>query len=333
MIQRSVSLFALAALMMCSSVTYAWNNTGHMVIAEIAYQNLTEPQRLAVADILKQHPHYKLFLSADLPAGVSEEEWAFCRAATWPDWVRSSRPGDKQFKDATITHYSHSTWHYENLQFVADHRPDAATTQPAVATTQPVTREVNLLQALADNRALLADANTPAADRAVALCWVLHLTGDLHQPLHAATMFSSRFPQGDKGGNDQCLYTPAGVSNLHAIWDEALGTAQTFTAVAFLARDITRDARNDLTKLDEFRLHKTFPEWADESHDLAVGFVYLDGRLQTALMKDYQAKTITLTDVPNAPPMYLENVRDVGRTRIALAGARLGEMLQGILQK
>jgi len=330
MIQRILKFTACLCVLASASVSLAWNNTGHMVIAEIAYKNLTEPERAAIAEILKQHPHYKLYLTADLPNGVSEEEWAFVRAATWPDWVRPSRPGDKQFKDATITKYGHSSWHYTNLPYNVDRRTDAAT-QPAAS--QPASKDVDVLEALADNRALLADPNTPAPDRAVALCWVLHLVGDLHQPLHAATMYSSRYPQGDKGGNEQALSTPAGVYNLHAIWDELLGTAQTYTAIHFLAGDITRDARNDLEKQDDYRKHKTFPQWAEESHDLAVSFAYLDGHLSTGTMKEYQSKTLSASDVPPAPPMYLENARDVARLRVALAGARLSDILQAALRK
>src|SRR5207249_4653495 len=52
-----------------------------------------------------------------------------------------------------------------------------------------------------------ADATDP--DRAVALCWLLHLVGDLHQPLHGTSLIASSDtydpplepPHGDKGGN------------------------------------------------------------------------------------------------------------------------------------
>ncbi len=306
-----------------------------MVVAEIAYQNLTEAERTQIAELLKEHPHFKQFLSTDVPKGVTEVEWAFLRAATWPDWVRSSRPGDKQYKDPKITKYNRPSWHYMNDPFMADSKSDTTqpTTMPVAVTSPPTTKEVNILEALADNRAILADATAPVADRAVALCWLIHLTGDLHQPLHAASMFSSRFPQGDKGGNDQAVNTGTNVMNLHALWDDLLGTAQNYTAISFLAGDILRDARCDPEKRDDYLKHKTFPEWAEESHDLAVSFVYLDGNISTALMKDYQSKKITVSDVPGVPPMYLENARDVARVRVALAGARLADVLKATLKK
>ncbi len=317
-----------------SSASFAWNNVGHMVVAEITYKNLSDAERTQIAEILKEHPHYKVFLTADVPKGVNEDEWAFLKAATWPDWVRPSRAGDKQYKDPKITKFNRPTWHYMNDPFVLEAKSD--TTQPAtkpVAASQPTTKEVNILEALADNRAILADTTAPAADRAVALCWVLHLTGDLHQPLHAASMISARFPQGDKGGNDQAVNTGAGVLNLHKVWDDLLGTAQNYTAVSFMAGDVLRDPRCDVQKHDDYRKHQTPAEWAEESHQLAVSLVYLEGNLSTAVMSDYQSKKIADTEVPGLPTMYLENARDVARVRVALAGERLADVLKAAMKK
>lgn len=38
-------------------------------------------------------------------------------------------------------------------------------------------------------------------ERAAATTWLLHLVGDIHQPLHASTRYSENFPTGDRGGN------------------------------------------------------------------------------------------------------------------------------------
>ena len=39
-------------------------------------------------------------------------------------------------------------------------------------------------------------------EKAIYLTWLMHLVGDIHQPLHCAAVFSEQFPNGDKGGND-----------------------------------------------------------------------------------------------------------------------------------
>ena len=78
----------------------------------------------------------------------------------------------------------------------------------------------NVLQAIAFNREKLAHGQP--AEQAVALCWLLHTIGDLHQPLHATAAFSSPAfdpasdPHGDQGGNAIHL---GEHRNLHALWD------------------------------------------------------------------------------------------------------------------
>src|SRR5947209_3379377 len=80
-----VSLFPVFAL--------AWNDTGHMTVAEVAWRRLSKTERIAVGKVLRQHPHYSLFLTNGLKAGVEETEWTFLKAATWPDFVRSTNHG------------------------------------------------------------------------------------------------------------------------------------------------------------------------------------------------------------------------------------------------
>ena len=39
-------------------------------------------------------------------------------------------------------------------------------------------------------------------EKAIYLTWLMHLVGDIHQPLHCTAVFREQFPNGDKGGND-----------------------------------------------------------------------------------------------------------------------------------
>src|SRR4051812_37785494 len=75
----------------------AWHKDGHMAVARVAWQELSKEQKGRCTQILKAHvhddiDHYKVFLAADRPTKsdvqIGEDEWAFARAATWPDWVR-----------------------------------------------------------------------------------------------------------------------------------------------------------------------------------------------------------------------------------------------------
>ncbi len=78
----------------------AWHKDGHMAVARIAWQQLDQKQKDWATRILKAHAHdgldhYQLFLTAGRPTRPGEEipvdEWAFARAAAWPDWVRDPR--------------------------------------------------------------------------------------------------------------------------------------------------------------------------------------------------------------------------------------------------
>src|SRR5207253_3232651 len=72
--------------------------------------------------------------------------------------------------------------------------------------------------------ATLADSSAADTTRAVALAWVVHLVGDIHQPLHSSSRVTPAepLPKGDEGGNTFHLDDNR---NLHAYWDRILDEA------------------------------------------------------------------------------------------------------------
>src|SRR6202021_3878931 len=88
----------------------------------------------------------------------------------------------------------------------------------------------NIVEALTKNVADLKDPKVSASDKAVALCWILHLCGDIHQPLHATELFSPQFPTGDQGGNQFIILRDPPYAdsraNLHFVWDSLPGDYQ-----------------------------------------------------------------------------------------------------------
>jgi hypothetical protein len=63
---------------------------------------------------------------------------------------------------------------------------------------------VNILTALAENERVVKNEND-AERRAIALAWLFHLLGDIHQLLHTAQLFTVDYPKGDRGGNEICV--------------------------------------------------------------------------------------------------------------------------------
>jgi hypothetical protein len=62
--------------------------------------------------------------------------------------------------------------------------------------------------------------------RAVALCWVCHLVGDGHQPLHTVKLLTTQFPapEGDRGGTRFYIRVREGARtiSLHTFWDDLI---------------------------------------------------------------------------------------------------------------
>jgi hypothetical protein len=300
---------------------FCWNHTGHKVVAELAWRDLSAGQRKAAGDLLRQHPHYALLLATNVPAGVDTNEWAFLNAAVWPDMVRPARGEDRE-KPAEITKYHRSPWHYINIPYVW---PSDSSKISASSFTTPPT---NILWALSNQLDVLRDPKASAPDRAVSLCWVLHLVGDLHQPLHAATMLSEKFPRGDMGGNSLGVHDGHAPLNLHSFWDQILGDSDTYIGITLLSDIIVFASQNEPTKMSEYKHDKTIGSWADESFAAAIAFAYDEGHLQFVDARDSQSGKVRAADVPHLKATYIINANDVSRRRISLAGKRLGDLLK-----
>ena len=69
---------------------------------------------------------------------------------------------------------------------------------------------VNILSAMVENQQIVTNETNPER-KAIALAWLFHLAGDIHQPLHTAQLFTVDYPHGDRGGNEICVWvTQAG---------------------------------------------------------------------------------------------------------------------------
>ena len=174
-----------------------------------------------------------------MPKGLNEDgeaRWLLCRASVWPDMLRNDRENQPSYppQPARQGSYHRGVWHYIDtpLVIVADGTGDdqlkalkekARAGQHLLTDAPAKERNVaNALQAIAFNRDKFVHGKP--AEQAVALCWLLHVLGDIHQPLHASAAFSAvaldpvTHPAGDKGGNAIGL---GEHGNLHALWDAA----------------------------------------------------------------------------------------------------------------
>ncbi|GJG86037.1 hypothetical protein tb265_12180 [Gemmatimonadetes bacterium T265] len=204
-----------AALALTPAPARAWDDVGHMAIAIVAWRHMTPAARArAVALLRAAPPGAGLAQLRPNEGGPEARDLAlFARAATWADVVRDRRDSVRY---AT---YHHATWHYLSWYW----RPDSAG-HPVVVTGLPTDSE-NVVERIAALRPTLADASRPAESRAVALAWVLHLVGDIHNPVHTASRVTPTYPDGDRGGNAVHLLGDGRSTNLHAVWDDLFDDA------------------------------------------------------------------------------------------------------------
>lgn len=312
----TLSLVALLALPVARAM--AWNAVGHSTIDLIAYRALPAEQRAKLDAILKQHPQYKDVLLAGCPEGANKEEYAFAKAGTWPDIVRDRN------NPMNPTHH-HGEWHYTDVPYFAD-GDDKTYDYKAVGPTKPG-MPYDAVSAWKYNLARLDDPKVSPGERAVALCWVLHLGGDIHQPCHCVSLFSAAMPKGDKGANS--FYFDTGhdrPQNVHAIWDGMLGEGYTFNfgTVSKHADEFAK-AHDRASYGDQ--LKKTeIDDWVQEGRILAIKYVYEDGKFGAAT----SAHPEDGSPMPKMTEQYKKNGEEVAQKQAALAGYRTSDALSAL---
>jgi hypothetical protein len=304
----------------------AWIDTGHKIVAMIAWEDLTPKTKAAVTELLKQHPRYEKDLLADAPENATPEQLdqhAFAVAATWPDMVRKQEHPMHNL-------YNFPFWHYIDIPFEDGAKADIETP------TTPGPHDA--VEALTQCTAELKDGSTAPDKKAIDICWVAHLVGDVHQPLHAASRYSPKFPKGDAGGNSEVVLRdppyPDSQAKLHLIWDSFPGDYQSEFVDRYVAVGIRNDPQYSREALKQLLSVTDFMAWAQESHAIAVEDAYLNGHLESAVAGRGERRSSTnrssTQPIPGLPPGYKEKAEKDVMHQLAVAGYRLADLLNSI---
>jgi hypothetical protein len=167
---------ASALLLLLPGTALAWGSEGHHIIADIAEQYL-EP---ATA----QQAHEMLAL---------DNVTTLAAVSTWADDIRTQRPET-------------APWHYVNIPI---NPPDG--TPPAYDARRDCPTGDCVVAKIGTFEAVLRDKSAPPRHRLEALKFLVHLVGDISQPLHCAD-------NQDRGGNDVHVDFMGWRTNLHAVW-------------------------------------------------------------------------------------------------------------------
>ena len=268
----------LALLAFVSSQLFGWSQEGHAVIADIAASRLT-PTTRANLDLL---------LGKNTLASI----------ASWPDAIRADH-------DETYG------WHFVSIPRNAagfDGARDCFHPQDREKHPSAATDHHNcIVDRIEMFRQILIDAKASERERLLALLFLVHFVGDIHQPLHAI--------DDARGGNDikvtvfgsdQCGSYPC---NLHGVWDFSLIDHTGYTEEQYVSHLNEVIARNHW----EARSDGSPADWANESHREAVQVWVNNG---ATIDEAYYRANIQLVD-----------------ERLALAGIRLAALLNDTLGK
>jgi hypothetical protein len=217
---RKKILMGLLMAILLPMASFAWGPNGHRIVAEIAWLHLTPQARKAVTNILGKQ--------------------SMAMVANWPDFIKSD----------TTHQYDHTNqWHY--LDFPANIDRARFDQLLAEATGENLYTEA---QALIKQ---LKDRSVAKEKQVFALTFLIHLMGDLHQPLHVGR-------DEDLGGNKINVTWFNTPSNLHKVWDEQLIDYQQLSYTEYTkALDIATPAAIKAMQ------QGTIADWMFDSHQLS----------------------------------------------------------------
>lgn len=234
------SKILILAFISSSLYSYAWGLTGHRIIAEIAENHLSGKARREIKKIM------------------GKERLAYW--ANWSDFIKSDTTG--VWKQA-------STWHYVNIDPQADFKTFE---QHLKAQAAP-----SLYTQIKTLSAQVKDKKTPEKDRKIALVFLIHIIGDLAQPLHVGRAE-------DLGGNKINVTYFGDKTNLHSVWDSRLVDSQKYSYTEYSKLlDIKSD--EEVKQIQS----GTLEDWLYDSHKIA-NKIYAQTADGSKLSYNYQYK-------------------------------------------
>jgi hypothetical protein len=302
-----VALIA-GALAACAPAAFAWHDTGHMVVAQIAFLRLSATAKARVDALLTPPPDRRPWIhlcAGGYRAATCEMTYDPITIAVWMDDFRGDSLNE-----------SYAPWHYINFRPLFDGIPAATNVGP---------EPENVLARINWAINTLAAANSYGRREAEILGFLYHLVGDVHQPLHASTRYTAALPEGDAGGNRFPILTADGrTSNLHSFWD---GSAGLFGDDPYPRQPLDQAGRDRILALAN-AVMKEHPaetlDWTDlDPHAWVVESNTLARQLAYAGIKEGEAPSAAYTD----------EAQKLSKKRIATAGYRLAAVLNALFVK
>lgn len=298
-------------MLFVSLPAFGWDENGHKVAAYIAWQRMTPEAKDRVIRILLTAPEDSdigaFFVGAGSRTQESRRREYFMTMATWADIIR-----DKSL-NTRYTKYHNGNWHYADTLWKFE--------KGKAVLIEGQEGDGLALKKLHEFDATIRGTASDS-DKALAIVWLEHLIGDIHQPLHTSGKVTDSNPKGDQGGN-LFLLTPKGTprdkqENLHWLWDSIIVRYQPNVKDACEADYLDPIAQEIMAKYPYDKMKERiqpgkFEAWARESLDIAMNDVYKDVKWFEAPSDKYKKKAF-----------------EIAQERLALAGYRMGDLFNEV---
>lgn len=309
-------VLALLTATLTAHSAFAWGPEGHQTVAELARTMLTS----------QVDAHVKTILGNDDLAAV----------ATWSDEIRSAARGkgplvhDQEAKDFNLAHPHNDKWHFVNLPLGTTNYTDNGPFSATNDVIYTINKCVSILESKSNDMT-----------KSQALRVLVHMVGDIHQPLHVGTGYfdvndadnvelitdptNAAGKPDDVGGND-LFYGPGLYDELRGYWDgklvEDIDHTTTYRKLApYLSNKV--DKVNWKTPGD---YHKWAEKWATDSVKQALA-AYQGIQFDHPVFNTHQVlKKLSIT----LPQDYETNETQAAETQICKAGFHLADLLNHI---
>jgi hypothetical protein len=317
-------VLAVVVHLLGAAPAWPWGCEGHETIALIAARQLTPHARKMVDELLQPSPiDRRLERSCRTTGNVVAD------ASTWADDVRH---------DQTSPFFNTGRWHFIDI-------PRGTSSGEVGRFCPPPTGRTGLspagcvVTAIEDQLTVLRKIGGERRRAAEALMWLIHLIGDLHQPLHCST-------NNDAGGNcvpvtyfgiapqlssdhpEEGMYQP----NLHAVWDTSIIRRILQHRSAGWFADVLQ--RRFAAQIPAWqRMPIDLRTWAWESHRVAEQTAY--GQLPVAIPLATPQRGVQCSEVSQKMlalherlgQQYEDPAAPVIEEQLAKAGVRLAMVL------
>jgi hypothetical protein len=253
----AISAICLSAIL-TPAACFGWGNEGHEIVAAAAARVLADDDP-AVLD------RANALLATD-----TDNEWTDTDMASEATWADALRANSTQGRTVT------ADWHFVDIDFDHPNADQACFGHPVIPpgkTASEGPTPACVIDKIGQFSRALGDPSTTAKERLLALKFLLHFVGDIHQPLHAITHIDPDTRTEDRGGN--CVGILRGNARnpvrLHSYWDTTL-------VVRALRKNLDAAVDELMTHISSHEKQEwargTATEWAQESYDLGKSTVY-----------------------------------------------------------